>query len=324
LSSNQPVHSPRRAARLLPAAAVVLVAACFALTLAARWRSVADAAWRVDPATAALATLVLAASFGVVAGLWAVALRSAAGLPLRRGMRIWFLANLVRYVPGNVWSFVGAVELGRRDGAPRRVTLGVMALTQVLSVGTAVLVGLPVLVAQGARLGRSALGVGIAVAAAAALLLAARRPLLRRLRARYPGVRLADVMPGPALAAGLTLGYVLYWLVAGAAFGVFAASVYPAAGQHLALAVAGFAGAYAAGFLSLVTPGGLGVREGVLVIVLSSVMPAAVAVVVAVLARVWMMAAELVGAAVTTALAGRSGPASPRDAGAAPDPRDAG
>jgi uncharacterized membrane protein YbhN (UPF0104 family) len=308
LSTDHPVQR-RGPARWLPAAAVVLVAACFAVTLRAQWRAVAGASWRVEPGTLVVATLALAVSFGLVAGLWGVALRSATALPLRRGLRIWFLANLARYVPGNVWSFVGAVELARRDGASRRATVGVMALTQVLSVGAAVVVGLPVLIAQGARLGRSALLAGALLAAGLVLLAVLGRPAGRLLRRRYPDVRLADLMPGAGLATGLILGYLLYWLVVGVAFGAFAASLYPPAGQHLAIAVAGFAAAYAAGFLSLVTPGGLGVREGVLVLVLTSVVPAGVAVVIAVLARVWMMLAELVGAVVTALLARRRRPA---------------
>jgi hypothetical protein len=54
--------------------------------------------------------------------------------------------------------------------------------------------------------------------------------------------------------------------------------------------------AYAVGFLALVTPAGLGVREGVLTLALAQVMPAGAALAVALLSRLWMMLVELLGA----------------------------
>ena len=130
-------------ARWVTAAALVVVAVFFAVTLAARWREVISLKWQPRPGVFALACVLLALSYALVACLWGLALRRAAGTPVRAGARIWFLANLARYVPGNVWSFVGAVGLARREGVARSRTLAVMALTQVLSVGVALLAGLP-------------------------------------------------------------------------------------------------------------------------------------------------------------------------------------
>jgi uncharacterized membrane protein YbhN (UPF0104 family) len=308
-----------RAARVAAALAVVAVAACFALTFKAQWATIAAADWRLEPLRFSLASAVLVASFALVAGLWGYALADTTGVPARRGARIWFLANLARYVPGNVWSVLGAVELARREGAQRRAAATVVAVTQVLSVALAVLIGLPVIAAEQARLGRPVL-VGLAVLAVlGGALLAARRPLLALARRRYPDLRPRDLVPSPRLAVVLVLGYALYWVVAGLAFGVFAASVYRPAGGHLPLLVAAYAAAYAAGFLSLLTPGGLGVREGVLVLLMAAVMPAGIAAVVAVLARVWMMAVELLGSVVAQVVAGR-GPRSEPGSSAAADP----
>ena len=307
-----------RAARLAAALAVAAVTAGFALTFKTQWATIASAGWRLEPLRFALASALLVVSFALVAALWGYALAATSGVPLRRGARIWFLANLARYVPGNVWSVLGAVELARREGAKRRAAAAVVAVTQVLSVALAVLVGLPVIAAEGARLGRPVvLGLAVLVAAGLAVV-AARRPLLALARRRYPDLGPRDLVPSPRLAAVLVAGYALYWGVAGLAFGAFAASVYQPAGRHLPLLVAAFAAAYAAGFLSLLTPGGLGVREGVLVLLMAAVMPAGIAAVVAVLARLWMMAVELLGSLVAQAVAGRRPSQEP--GGAAADP----
>jgi hypothetical protein len=79
--------------------------------------------------------------------------------------------------------------------------------------------------------------------------------------------------------------------------------------------VAAYAAAYAVGFLALLTPAGLGVREGVLVVALAPVLPAGPALVVALVSRLWMMLVELAGAAVAHLLARRSATPDPPDPG---------
>src|SRR6266511_2824748 len=275
---------------------LAVVAGFFAFALSSRWHQVSAVKWSLDLKFFALACLALTLSYALVAGLWAVALASVTPTAVAAGVRIWFLANLARYVPGNVWSFVGAVELARRRGAPRRTTLAVMALTQALSVGLALLVGLPVVVAL------------------ALLVLVLWRPLERRVRASYPNLgpaldRLlrrgrggagaaAPGLPRRGVVLGVGAGYVLYWGLTGLAFAALIRAIFPLPASAIPLAVAGYAAGYAVGFLSLLTPAGLGVREGVLVLALAPVMPAGPALVVALVSRLWMMVFELLGAVV--------------------------
>jgi len=295
--------------------AAAVVAAFFAVTLFARWRQVTAVKWHLGGAYFAVACLLLAASYALVAALWGLALRAVAAARPRPvvGARIWFVSNLARYVPGNLWSFVGAAELARREGVRRRDTLTVMALTQGLSVGVALLAGLPVLLAERSRLGRPALLGAVLLLAAVALVLLLWRPLRRlaesMLARRYPGLLPADSagggagggrlpLPSPRTMVWLGAGYALYWVVTGLAFAALYRSLFPLAGGDVPLVVAAYAAAYAVGFLSLLTPAGLGVREGVLVVALAPLLPAGPALVVALLSRLWMMLFELLGAGV--------------------------
>jgi uncharacterized membrane protein YbhN (UPF0104 family) len=296
-ADSPPASAPRRS-RWRTVAVLAVVAGFFVATLAARWNDVISLKWRLEPGLFAVATALLALSYGLVACLWGLALHRAAGTRVAAGARIWFLSNLARYVPGNVWSYVGAVELARREGVARRTTLAVMALTQVLSVGVAVAAGLPVLLAERARLGRPALLGALVVAAVAALAAVFRRQLLGLARRRMPGFDPADLTPSAGTVALLAAGYAVYWAVTGLAFAVLVASLYPLAPADVPLVMAAYAAAYAAGFLALLTPAGLGVREGVLVVALAPVLPAGPALVVALLSRVWMMLVELAGAGV--------------------------
>ena len=262
----------------------------FVATLAARWNDhFLNGGWsrafsrrRCCPAL----------SYGLVACSWGLALHRAAGTWVAAGARIWFLSNLARYVPGNVWSYVGAVELACREGVARRTTLAVMALTQVLSVGVALLAGLPVLLAERARLGRPA-PLGAVVVTAGAVLAAVfrhqpgrpagacpgstpparpcRRPRWRGWWPATPSTGRSPAWPSPP-----------WWP---------ASTLTPA---DVPLVMAAYAAAYAAGFLALLTPAGLRPR-GVPVVALAPVLPAGPALVVALLSRVWMMLVELAG-----------------------------
>jgi uncharacterized membrane protein YbhN (UPF0104 family) len=306
-ADSVPSSAPRRS-RWVTIAIVAVIAGFFVATLAARWNDVISLNWRLEPWLFALATALLALSYGLVAGLWGLALRRAAGTPLVVGARIWFLSNLARYVPGNVWSYVGAVELARREGVARRTTLAVMALTQVLSVGVAVLAGLPVLLAERARLGRPVLLGAVVVAAAAVLAALFRRRLLALARRRLPDLDPADLTPSAGTVVLLVIGYGVYWVITGLAFAALVASLAPLGIGDVPLVVAAYAAAYAAGFLALLTPAGLGIREGVLIVALAPVLPAGPALVVALVSRLWMMLVELAGAALTHLLARRHTP----------------
>jgi uncharacterized membrane protein YbhN (UPF0104 family) len=309
-----PSSAPRRS-RWLTVAVLAVVAGFFVATLAARWNDVISLKWRLEPWLFAVATVLLALSYGLVACLWGLALGRAAGTRLTAGARIWFLSNLARYVPGNLWSYVGAVELARREGVARRVTLSVMALTQLLSVGVALLAGLPVLLAERARLGRPALLGAVVVVVAAGLAALLRRQLLALARRRLPGLDLADLTPSAATVALLVVGYAVYWAVTGLAFATLVASMYPLDVSDVPLVVAAYAAAYAVGFLALLTPAGLGIREGVLVVALAPVLPAGPALVVALVSRLWMMLVEAAGAAIAHLVArrraSRTGPSGP-------------
>jgi glycosyltransferase 2 family protein len=303
-ADSVPSKAPGRS-RWLTAVVLAVVAGFFVATLAARWNDVISLKWRLDPGLFVLATVLLALSYGLVAWLWGLALHRYAGTRSWAGARIWFLSNLARYVPGNIWSYVGAVELARREGVARRVTLAVMALTQVLSVGVAVAAGLPVLLAERARLGRPALLGAAVVAVVAGLAVLFRGRLLELARRRVPGFDPRELTPSAGTVAWLVAGYACYWAVTGLAFAALVAALHPLAAGDVPLVVAAYAAAYAAGFLALLTPAGLGVREGVLVVALAPVLPAGPALVVALVSRVWMMLVELAGAAVAQLVARR-------------------
>lgn len=237
-------------------------------------------------------------------------------LPLRRAAGVWFLSNLARYIPGNIWQFVGMMELGADSGVPRGAILASVAAHQVFSNATGILVGLPALASA---LGASPVTwlAGLAVALVLAALVLSPWGLARLDGLLTPIVRppsgLVRLARAPLLL--ILLGYCFYWIGLGGAFWALGRGL-GADGAGLIGWASAFPASYVAGYLSLLTPSGVGVREGVLALLLAPVAGAGVAGVAALAARLWLTAVEVLAAALALATnrsliwsAGSRGPA---------------
>ncbi len=87
--------------------------------------------------------------------------------------------------------------------------------------------------------------------------------------------------------------HMICWTIYGLAFYFFIKSISNASFFMIFALTAVFASSYIIGFLSFFVPGGLGVREGVMSASLSTLLPAPIAISIALLSRVWLSAAEI-------------------------------
>ena len=94
------------------------------------------------------------------------------------------------------------------------------------------------------------------------------------------------------------LSHSLLWICQGLAFFLFVRSLASVQWTGAAGLTACFAFAWIVGFLSFLTPGGLGIREGLLGLLLANYMPAPKATLIAMLCRVWILSAEMFLAAI--------------------------
>ncbi len=93
-------------------------------------------------------------------------------------------------------------------------------------------------------------------------------------------------------------GQVLLWFCQVFAFFLFVKSLVFVQWNDFGIFSTCYAFAWLVGFLSFLTPGGLGVREGLLGLLLANYMPTSQATLIALLCRVWMLSAEIVLAGV--------------------------
>ncbi|MEW5719116.1 MAG: lysylphosphatidylglycerol synthase domain-containing protein [Chloroflexota bacterium] len=250
-----------------------------------------------------LALLVVARAFAVEA--WRRILISLGEyFDFSFGARVWFLSNLTRYIPGNLWQVATMMMMVEQRGVSKTNALLSQVIYTALALAMAGLLGLLfVFVRPGILEGilDSALAYAPLIAALVffALIIFFALPPVQRLIVALTArlLRRAIAAPTPTFARGLVppLCSLAKWLTEGLAFYLFVDSITPLLPVNLPAFVAMNAGAYWIGYVSFVTPSGLGFREGALAWMLASFFPMPVAVAFSLAARLWTTAGELLG-----------------------------
>lgn len=276
------------------------------LTIARQWRELQLYDWEVDPLRLAASVVALFLVFALGGYVWRLLLRH---LGVRVGflplLRLWYLSSLARYVPGKVWQFVGAAQLGRRLGLEPIPLLTSMVLQMGFLMVAGAAVALPALLLSGIPSG-PLMALILAAVVAAAVVLVHPRVLNTSLglasRVLPEGVLRWEASWGDGVR--LLAMYALVWVAQGLAFALFVHAVVDLPGAALPVLVGANALAMVAGMLVFVVPAGLGAREAVLALLLSPWAPMGAAALIAVASRLWTMATELVG---TLVLVGHPG-----------------
>lgn len=265
---------------------------------ALEWSRWAPRAW---PLVASV--VVLLATFLYLVGLWARLVRRLGGgeLAFGRAVRVFFLSLLARYVPGKIWQIAGLAYLAGREGIAPGPAAFSAVVAQAFSLGAAAVAG-GLYLALGPLPSRGGALLALTVALGVLLLLAWPRlygVILARVgRTRDPSA--ARPAAAPCVAPG-GLPFSLRWLglnlVAwagyGLAFCLLWAAFRPLPASEIGLAATAFPAAYLLGYAAFFAPAGLGVREGALAALTTPALGAADATALAVIARVWMTATEL-------------------------------
>jgi uncharacterized membrane protein YbhN (UPF0104 family) len=253
----------------------------------------------VDWVLLTLSSVLLLVAYLYSAGLWGLMVREIGGheVGFVPSLRVFFTANLGRYLPGKVWQIAGMAYLAKGEGVSAGAATGAAILGQGFSLAGATLIGTGVLIGsgRGPHLGGGWFGAGLLV-----LLIGAMAPgILKGLLSLWFRLAKQEVPGGfrPDHAFGVRwMGlYAIGWILQGLAFWILARGL----GFDLTLleGVPAFPAAYLAGYVALFAPAGAGIREGVLVALLGPIMGAGAAV-VALVARLWTTVVELLPALV--------------------------
>lgn len=273
--------------------AVAIAAAIYAV--ASNWGEVREAL-RALPVWLVAVEILLA--FGYVyltMASWRLVLNDV-GAPVngKVASRIFFSSQVAKYLPGGVWNFVAAAEVGRDYEISRRRSICALLVSIVISIVTGMILAI-LAVTLGPDNVRE--NYGWLIVALPLALLALCPPILNRL------VSFAlRVLGRDPLEATMTwrktlraaLWAIVAWCVAGLQLWLMLGQLgMPATVPTFLLATGGYALGWTAGFLVFFVPAGAGVREVALGAVLSTVAPAGVVVVVVLLARIFTTLADI-------------------------------
>ena len=213
-------------------------------------------------------------------------------------LRIFFVSQIGKYLPGGIFSFAAAAEMSHDTGMARRYTVSTLIITLVLSVATGAALALALLpLAAPQALVSRWWTVLIALTVIAAL----HPALLQRILSKAH-VQTDRRLSGPSISMASAWA-IAGWSMIGLQVSVLAAAIGAPMTLHTAaVAVGGFALAWVAGFIVLIAPAGFGPREATLTLVLATILSPAEALMVALLSRVIVTAAELVAAGAGLAL----------------------
>jgi uncharacterized membrane protein YbhN (UPF0104 family) len=260
-----------------------------------------------------LSVPVVATAFaGGLAGLacsllvWRSAL-SDLGSPLSLGdaCRVMFIGQLGKYIPGSVWPVLAQMELGAQRGVARSraaVSVLVSSAIVVLTGGLVAAVTVPF----GARgsVGRY-WWIFLAVPVAAVLL---SPPILNWLLGLTLRLLRSSAVQDRVSTRGLSVSAgwaVLGWLFYGAMVYVLMWRLAGGGGATALVSIGGFALSWVAGYLAIFAPAGAGVREAVLVAVLSTRTTTSIALTVALVTRALTLVSDAAAGGLAMALVGR-------------------
>ncbi|WP_439643292.1 lysylphosphatidylglycerol synthase domain-containing protein [Gemmatimonas sp.] len=272
-----------------------------AVKVSQQWDEVRTSATtlRVHWGYIALASTIILGTYLMLIQSWRMLLTGWGGsLAYPTAVRIWFIANLGKYLPGKVWSIGALGVLASREGVSGVAAAGAAILGTALNIGA----GFAVAVIAGAEgvdrvypgLRAFALVGTLAFILGVALLPALLPSILDRYAA-WRGVSVAEQHLSRKTVWIAALINAASWICYGLAFALFARGVLPQLTITPTVFIASYAASYLVGFFALFSPGGLGFRELALTAILVGLGAAGRgdAVMLGATSRVWLTVLEV-------------------------------
>jgi len=269
--------------RVLQIGLPVIILALFVYQVKKNWADLTAYTFQLNPWLLALAFLgfmLQELSYGLI---WRTVLaRLGSNLSLRTCLRIYLASEFVRYIPGNVWHVLTRILWVGKFGVSRPVAFASMAIELITKLAAGMLVFSVSLLfwhdfgKLGSLLRGSLLDI-LGIASIIALFIGLHPRILNGvlnwalLRMKREPIQLtlgySDIL-------FITLAWCVSWIVAGTAFYVLLLALWPAAPiVAWPICIGIYAIAWDIGFVSFITPSGLGIRDAAIVALFALTLP---------------------------------------------------
>lgn len=243
-----------------------------------------------------LSFLPLSVSFYIGISAWRYILKIM-GYEISWHKSFWTVSgsHLAKFIPGHVVALGGRIWLCKRENIPESIAGTGLVLEMIVQLAASIMV---FCLTAYYWIGLLAPALIVMAFVMMAFLILAAHPRLLALLWKYAPARFVQVKAKKSYSFHqviiLLFAYATAWSLQGGAVFLLIKSIYPEFGcGGVGPATGAYGGGYALGFVSMVTPGGLGIREGVLSYLLKFFMPLPVAVLASVLVRLCFTAFDV-------------------------------
>lgn len=286
LITPAPVPTWRRALRWLYLIGVLVA---FVAAVVARRADLVDQLSGLEAGPLLLSVLCGVGGVGVSGLVWRRMLHGfGSTLSLGVATKVFFVAQLGKYLPGSLWPVLAQAELGRDHGVPVRTAVAAQTLFMWVHLVTGAILGVPVIAALGL------LPRWTAVLPLALVPLLLPRPLtaMMDMVLRRMGRRPLPGRPSGRDMAGACAWALVMWVLYGLHVHYAVEALEFTVPLEAVAAIGIFAAAWSAGFVVLIAPAGAGARELVLIAGLSAIAAPGTAFTVTLLSRLVLSLAD--------------------------------
>jgi len=276
---------------------VIIVAVIFYFlitNLIQNWQKIPFGSLRLNVMNLAISFVFLFVNFGIFVQGWR-ALIHRLGHKISFGNALWIISSsqIAKYVPGGIWFALGRVYLGRSE----KIKEEIVAFSVVVETGLTFLAGILLVLLSLSLIEQKTLGNFLFIVPAFFLfLIALYPPFLTRLMnialrvVKRPAIELNISYSSVLVLAVYFLGL---WIAQVIGFYFLINAIYPIPISKIFDLTAVYIVSWMTGFVVIFAPGGLGIREGMMTLLLSSMLPAPLAIAISFVARVWITLFEV-------------------------------
>ncbi|MEW5924258.1 MAG: lysylphosphatidylglycerol synthase transmembrane domain-containing protein [Candidatus Zixiibacteriota bacterium] len=256
--------------------------------------------WQINWINAVLAMIFLFVAYITASQAWRVLLHGFGhNVRLHESFRVVYLANLGRYIPGKVWQVIGMVGLAREVNIPARVSLASFALIQAYALPASFLL-VPLLLWRSDALASLEVYRDIVYAFMTVVLLVflilffwpngldwALNKILRIFKQETIVYK-----PSFGNRISIFIWYIITWILFGLSFHFFLRALIAEPVLDIRFSTGVYIAAYNLGYIAIISPGGLGIREGVITALLATSFGQPIAASISLIHRVLITIAE--------------------------------
>jgi hypothetical protein len=288
----------RRAAAIAKYLVPLIITFFIARVIYLNWQQVKEAEWVFDPVFLLLSFALTAPWFLLRPWAWGQVLRRFGySIPYPSAYRIMRRAELSRFVPGGIWQYVSRVYLASQWGVAAPACLAATFVETVILLLAAILPGLWSLDQALPVLGTPFRALLVVVPLIA---LGTLHPKVLNFWVAFVARRLkqphVDLHIRWRTLVGLWLLFLLIWFTYGLSAGLFIRGILRVPDEWLPVFSSNYILAWLVGMVTMIAPAGMGIRDGVLGLLLRGHLGIAAGLTVAVALRLWTTLVEVLWA----------------------------